>query len=268
MSKAYFIDFDETLLNTDKTVSEGNVRALKAAQDRGDYLAFTTGRPFYGGSFLFNRLGISTHNCYLLCFHGALIYDLEQECIIDKTIMNRDKLPALLEEIQSRGIYLEAFSKDMLYCLEENDFTHRYAATTQEPFTVVNSIEDIASHEIYKVMAIDYNSRDELYKLQQEMENDSDNVFDSFFSNKWFYEFTEMGANKGEALRSLAKHLGIPIEDTVAMGDEQNDISMIEAAGVGVAMINGKENVKAVADVITTNDNNHGGVAEILNLYK
>ena len=132
----------------------------------------------------------------------------------------------------------------------------------------MNSIEDIASHEIYKVMAIDYNSRDELYKLQQEMENDSDNVFDSFFSNKWFYEFTEMGANKGEALRSLAKHLGLSIEDTVAMGDEQNDISMIEAAGVGVAMINGNENVKAVADVITNNDNNHGGVAEILNLYK
>ncbi|MBR1572733.1 MAG: HAD family phosphatase [Lachnospiraceae bacterium] len=268
MSKAYFIDFDETLLNTDKTVSEENVRALRDAQKRGDYLAFTTGRPFYGGSFLFKRLGISTYNCFLLCFHGALVYDLDRECIIHKTVMDKTNLVPLLEEINSRGIYLEAFSKDMLYCLEENDFTHRYAATTQEPFTVVDSIDEIVSHDIYKVMAIDYNSREELYKLQNKMENNSDNCFDSFFSNKWFYEFTEIGANKGEALRTLAKHLNLSISDTVAVGDEQNDISMIEAAGVGVAMINGKENVKAVADVITTNDNNHGGVAEILNLYK
>lgn len=73
--------------------------------------------------------------------------------------------------------------------------------------------------------------------------------------------------SKGNALLQLAGLLGIPQKNTVAAGDAANDLSMIEAAGVGVAMYNGTEEVKAAADTITTRDNNHDGIAEVIEKY-
>ena len=68
--------------------------------------------------------------------------------------------------------------------------------------------------------------------------------------------------NKGEAVKMLCQKLGVAIENAVACGDAANDLAMLKAAGIGVAMINGSDEVKAVADYITTRDNNHDGVAE------
>ena len=80
-------------------------------------------------------------------------------------------------------------------------------------------------------------------------------------------EFTKRGVDKGSALKELATFLDIRIEDTVAIGDEENDIPMIQAAGVGVAMFNASDDIKVSADEVTTVDNNCGGVAEIINKY-
>jgi hydroxymethylpyrimidine pyrophosphatase-like HAD family hydrolase len=70
--------------------------------------------------------------------------------------------------------------------------------------------------------------------------------------------------NKGSALVRLAQLLGIPMEDTIAIGDSGNDLSMIAAAGTGVAMINGVEEVRSAAQVVTKRDNNHDAIAEVL----
>ena len=70
------------------------------------------------------------------------------------------------------------------------------------------------------------------------------------------------GKNKGEAVKMLCQKLDVAIENAVACGDAANDLAMLKAAGIGVAMINGSDEVKAVADYITTRDNNHDGVAE------
>ena len=71
-------------------------------------------------------------------------------------------------------------------------------------------------------------------------------------------------SGKGSAVKRLAEHLGIPIANTYAAGDEKNDISMIEAAGCGIAMLNASEEVKAYADVVTKYDNDHDGLAELI----
>ena len=85
---------------------------------------------------------------------------------------------------------------------------------------------------------------------------------DCFFSCEQFLEVVPKGMNKGEAVKMLCKLLDVEIENAVACGDAANDLAMLKAAGIGVAMINGSDEVKAVADYITTRDNNHDGVAE------
>ena len=80
-------------------------------------------------------------------------------------------------------------------------------------------------------------------------------------------EFSHMLSNKGAAVRYMADFYHEPIENTVAVGDEENDCPMIEAAGVGVAMANASEAAKSVADYVTVRDNNHSGITEVIEKF-
>jgi hydroxymethylpyrimidine pyrophosphatase-like HAD family hydrolase len=73
--------------------------------------------------------------------------------------------------------------------------------------------------------------------------------------------------NKGEAVRMLCQMMGVDIADAVSVGDAANDLTMIEAAGIGVAMANATDEVKAIADYITSRDNNHDGIAEVVERF-
>ncbi|MBO5622403.1 MAG: HAD-IIB family hydrolase, partial [Butyrivibrio sp.] len=84
------------------------------------------------------------------------------------------------------------------------------------------------------------------------------------YSNPYYLEIFPSEAGKGSAVKRLAEILSVDIKDTYAAGDEQNDISMIKAAGCGIAMVNGTDLVKKSADVITTYDNDHDGLAEFI----
>ena len=76
-------------------------------------------------------------------------------------------------------------------------------------------------------------------------------------------EVTAAGVNKGESLLALADHLGIPREATLAVGDSENDRAMLEKAGIAAVMANGMEHIRKLADIVSENDNDHDGVAEI-----
>ena len=84
------------------------------------------------------------------------------------------------------------------------------------------------------------------------------------YSNPLYLELIPKESGKGEAMIWLCNHLNIPVENAIAAGDGDNDISMIKAAGLGIAMINAPDTVKAAADVITTFDNDHDGLAEFI----
>ena len=90
---------------------------------------------------------------------------------------------------------------------------------------------------------------------------------DCFFSCEWFLEVVPKGMNKGEAVKMLCALQNVEIENAVAAGDAANDLAMLKAAGIGVVMCNGTDEVKAVADFVTTRDNNHDGVAEIADRF-
>ena len=80
-------------------------------------------------------------------------------------------------------------------------------------------------------------------------------------------EYIKKGTGKGDGVKKLASILGIDISDIICVGDERNDISMVTVAGVGVAMANARPELKAVADYVTENDNNHDGIAEVIRKF-
>ena len=118
-----------------------------------------------------------------------------------------------------------------------------------------------------KCLVINYREKTGLLRIQERIRRELDTQVDCFFSCDQYLEVVPKGMNKGQAVERMCRLLGVDIADAVAVGDEANDLSMIRAAGVGVAMANGTGEVKAAADYVTTRDNNHDGVAEVVEVF-
>ncbi len=118
-----------------------------------------------------------------------------------------------------------------------------------------------------KNLAISFHDRPSIEALQADLQKTLGQEMDCFFSSRYYLEMVPKDMNKGNAVRNLCAQLGIDIADAIAVGDEANDIAMIDAAGVGVSMANGIDALKSIADYVTTRDNNHDGIAEVVEKF-
>ena len=115
-----------------------------------------------------------------------------------------------------------------------------------------------------KIICIELHDHEKQDRFRRAVLDKYSDMLDSMYSNDYYLELIPRKSGKGNALIWLRDYLGINPENVIAAGDGENDMSMIQAAGVGVAMLNAPDNVKAVADIITETDNNHDGLAPIL----
>ena len=133
--------------------------------------------------------------------------------------------------------------------------------------TVAEMFVKALEHEPAKVLALDYQNPGRVTEFRQYITPRYQGKLDIYLSHPALLELVSPGVNKGNAVRFLCQYLSIPIERSVAAGDAENDLTMIQAAHVGAVMCNGEQLLKDHADYITSADNNHDGVAEILERF-
>ncbi|MCR4610882.1 MAG: Cof-type HAD-IIB family hydrolase [Lachnospiraceae bacterium] len=264
--KILFTDLDETLLTTDKKICSENVKAIRKMVEAGHIFAINTGRPYNAAAKLTKDLNLGK-NCYILSFHGTNVYDCYQNKVINANYLHTEKAIKILKDIDKEGIHSQTFTFDGIYTTCDDDIMVEYNKYTFEPVNFVNDYDEIKEKKLYKVMAIDFNDHDRLDAFQNKYIDETQTDFNTFFSCPEYLEYTLKGADKGDGVKFLAGHLGISIDNTVAVGDEGNDMPMIKAAGVGVCMNNGFFKVKDIADYVTENDNNNGGIAEVIHKF-
>lgn len=243
-------DLDDTLLSSDKSVSVKNLDAIEYFKKEGGLFTFVTGRVPEGARVV---LDCVTPNAAVCTFNGAGIYDFEKNELIwglylDKKAM--DILDFVIEKIPETGFVVCSDSK--VYFCRRNARTDRYREIEHLPENNINH-HDI-KEPIKKVVFV---AEVDVIRSVREllMSMDFGQEFDFVQSDAHYYEILPHGASKGTGLIKLAEIYGIDIGKTIAVGDNENDISMIEAAGVGIAVGNALDAVKAVADVVTvTND--------------
>ena len=262
--KIIFFDLDDTLLTIDKLVTDDNKKAIQEALAAGHFVTVTTGRSIAGGKMIADSIGLNQPGCFLLCFQGSMLYDLyENKLLMTNGIAYEDGIH-LMKKLDEAGIFYMTYDKDQMYapreCQELIDYNH----VTHEKYHIFKDYTELQTVSMPKIIAIDYHNYEKLKDFQASFRPYEPGHFDSFFSCFEFLEYCNEGSNKGSGLIYLADYLHIPIDNTVAVGDERNDVSMIHAAGVGCAMCNGRKEAKDVADYITECDNNHSGVAEVI----
>lgn len=265
--KIFFIDFDGTLMRDDKTISDKNRNALRNAVDQGHYIALATGRAISSGRKIAKDLGLTRPGCYLVAYNGGTIYDFAADCILSRKHLPIEYASYLLEAATEAGIHIQTYSDTQVLAVFHSKELDFYLKKTGMPCKITGDLNSMLYEEPPKMLLIDLEHKERLEEFQKAHAEWEKGKCSSFFSCKEYLEYCPLGATKGYGVEYLCQFLGVPIENAIAIGDEENDISMIQKAGVGVAMKNAVQHVKDAADYVTEHDNNHDGVAEVIEKF-
>lgn len=267
--KILFTDLDGTLLTDEKTISAQDMEAVSSMISAGHKFVMTTGRPLAAVIPLAEKYGFLKEGFFLVSFNGGLIYD----CGAGKSILTRrisvDQVKFIMDGAHRRGMHAHTYAGDKVISEYETEQLKTYCRLMKMEYEVVEDIREFfkTHRPPIKVNIITPFDHESLVNFRKDMRVHTEGKLFDVFSKSEMLEFSHMQSNKGDAVRYMAELFKVPLEDTIACGDEENDCPMIEAAGVGVAMVNGSAAVKQVADYITIQDNNHGGIAEVIQKF-
>ncbi|MCR5281823.1 MAG: HAD family hydrolase [Lachnospiraceae bacterium] len=266
--KLLFTDIDGTLIRRDQTISDPVAVALSEAAGLGHGLILSSGRPLKSIETVFSYLDTRLTRPFslqmIIANNGAQIYDR----LTGKDLYERrlplflvDALQALAEEC---GIHIQTYTDDNLICTRMDAETERYVKRVILPIRLSPRLSDALDRPPFKMLALSNEGSEALMPFRKAaLERFGDHIH-CIFSGEGYLEIINRQADKGNALRFLAEHLQLPISDTFAAGDSENDLPMILAAGTGYAMANATEPVKAAAPYITLHSNEEDGILEVL----
>lgn len=267
--KILFLDLDGTLLDDNKQITAGNRRALQEALDRGHRVVITTGRPLASAKIQNEKLGLTGNGCYIIAFNGGVIYDCGKQQAIYENYLTKATALKALRLCKEAGVHAQGY--DATHVLVEPDHDREaveyYRSTTGTVFRQVESFEKELQESVPKVLAISLTDRSALEGAEKLVKTELAEETDCLYSSNYYMEIVAKGLNKGAAIVRLCGLLGVPVADSIAVGDQENDLMMIKTAGLGVAMANAIDTVKQQAGYVTTRDNNHDGVAEVVEKF-
>lgn len=258
--KMLVIDLDDTLLNDRLEISQKNAEALEYAHKKGVRVVFCTGRAMVSVQKYLKLTHIYNDNDFYIPFNGAIISSIGGEIIFEK-ILDKKIADKVVDIGRRNNVNIQFYDRNRLIVEKHNETTTKYEALCGMKADIIDNLLD--EKMTFKVI---FNSEnvDALNKIKKEVENKFGSQVNTFFSKKNLLEILNKEANKGLAVQFLADYLNIKQEEVIAIGDSFNDSFMIEYAGLGVCVKNGRNEVKAIADYITKKNNNENAVAEVI----
>lgn len=263
MYKIISSDLDETLLKDDKTVSLEDVKSIQNLKNC--KFVVNTGRAFYSCQEILKQLGtFDKENEYTISFNGGIITENKNNRIIHKEGLSFEQIDKVFKLGIKLNTCMEIFTTNRFYCYKPFDNELKLISSFNVGYFSEPSIDFLKDEDFIKIMYV--NEDTSILKKMREYVNLEDEYSISYSSNRYL-EFNRKNVNKGAGLEKLCDLLNIDIQDTIAIGDNNNDFTMIKTAGLGVCVSNATEEIKKECDVIIHSDNNHNPMTELINRY-
>lgn len=268
--KMIVMDMDYTLLNKNKEVTDRNREALKKAMDMRIHVAVATGRIYTSARVYAKLIGINTP---IIASNGAII----REEITNKTIYQSslpdDMIREMIRLSHREGVYCHLYTMKTVYTEKIINISERYAqwnerlkADERIEIQVKPDLEEVIVNEqgnVLKAVVVDDDEK-KLLKIRNEiLSTGKVSVSQSLKDN---IEVMNYSVSKGNAVKILSEIYGVKREEIISIGDNENDISMIDYAGLGVAMANAEDCLKCRADYITDSCE-EDGVAKVIEKF-
>lgn len=269
--KMICLDMDGTLLNDKKEISQGNRLAIEKAKAAGAKVVICTGRLYQAALYYDDYLGLGTP---VITANGAYIRDRRADRIIFKAELGRDNCCYIYDTLKKYKISPIFHTPYGVYTEKDNPTYDMYTKMNStlpegrkmkiEFVSDWNKVFSEAEEDILKCIAIEDNDYERLQEAKNELVKNKGLELSSSFKNNC--EVMAAGITKGKGVEKLAEYFGLTKEEVICVGDNENDLSMIEYAGLGVAMGNGEDFVKAKAEYVTSS-NNEDGVARVIEKF-
>lgn len=263
--KVLALDLDGTLLNSAKEVSVHTRNMLNRAQDAGVTLLLASGRPLPGVQRVADLIDLHKRNGYLIAYNGSEIVESSTGRMIFDFHVDSQYIPYLYHTAREYGVQMAMYHDEVVWC--DN--------TETKWIRIERELNGMPSHQTRNLLdEFEWNTPkcmisgepEILARLEQIFKERVGDGLEIFRSEPYFLEAMPKGLNKARAIELLLSHLGCSREELIACGDGFNDVHMVEYAGLGVAMANGCEPVRAAADFVTRS-NEEDGVAYVVEKF-
>lgn len=260
--KLIALDLDGTLLNSQHQITDRARKAINAAQALGVRVLLATGKTYYSARQLVSELKLTTPSVFV---QGTLIYNPDGT-IRHQVTLPPDVMRRIIPFAESRGACVSAYSGESVLLRRPDPRADLTRYHEPEPTVVGSLINAMNTYPINKlIIATDGPNQTKAMLWQaQQMLGTSVTLTMSAVQNQ--FEILPRDVSKGRAVASVARELGIDLSHVMAIGDAENDREMLELVGMGIAMGNAPERLKAVARYVTTS-NDEDGVAEALEKF-
>ncbi|RKV80170.1 MAG: HAD family phosphatase [Alloprevotella sp.] len=259
------LDLDGTLTNSEKIITPRTFDALMKAQREGVRLVLASGRPTFGIAALANQLQLADYGGYVLSYNGGRIIDWCEKTVIFSQVVDQKLVPILYDFAEKAQLPIVTYLPEaILVSKNEGEYLAEEARINGMPIVVAqNFVEEAMQIAGGSTKFLIPGEPELLIQLESEMKAALSEQMEVFRSAPFFLELPPKGIDKAQSLQRLLTHLGLERESLMAFGDGFNDLSMIQFAGQGVAMANAVEEVKSIADFVTTS-NEEDGIAHAL----
>jgi Cof subfamily protein (haloacid dehalogenase superfamily) len=259
--KMIVLDLDDTLLRDDLTISPRTKRSLMEAQEAGIKVVLASGRPTQGMLPIAEELRLKEYGSFILSFNGGKIIDCQTGEEWFSSTLPVETVHHLYEISRRENVDIHTYVGDAIVTEMPNPYTDIEGELTGLEVRTVESFINAVTEPVVKVLML--KESEILEKVEKKLQEEFSGSLSILRSKPFFLEFTEAGVTKGASLNSLIRKLGLSREEVIAIGDSGNDLSMIQFAGLGVAMGNASEAIKAQADFVT-DTNMNDGVAKVV----
>ncbi len=287
MCKLLATDIDGTILAHDGTLPEQNRLGLRRLHAAGVTIVFASGRADVGIQQLAPRIIEPNDDDYLIAFNGARIVTADSRIPVFELLLSAQSVSRLVRYCRENGLYVQSYAGDDFVVEKESDDTHAYAASVEMSYRVVGDIIQatprtpklliVGDHEVLadhlpRLKSLgasvgDTPGAEALTDATAQGDGDLATGFEVAFSKPRYLEIVAKGVDKGTALVALADRLGIPIAETLALGDSGNDVPLLVAAGTGVAVGDAREEAKAAADAVLESGADYGILDEVISRF-
>ncbi|WP_080843762.1 Cof-type HAD-IIB family hydrolase [Cytobacillus gottheilii] len=283
MIKCIASDMDGTLLTATQTITDENIAAIKKAQEKGIEVVVATGRSYQEAIFVLEEAGLE---CPIICANGAEVRSAQGQ-IVSNSPLDKDLAKRTANALTKLEVYYEVYTNQGTYTVDKNKGIKIMAdiflsgnqeadveevlKAAEERFEkgLVHKVDsydvlfESEDHQIYKLLAFTFNP--ESMKEAEEALQDFEGLIISS-SGHGNLELTSKSAQKGVALEAFVREKGISLEETMALGDNYNDLSMFKVVGRAVAMGNADDYIKSQCHTVTLTNEESGVGKAILDV--
>jgi len=256
MIKLIVTDIDDTLVNSNNEISQKNREIIEKCKEQDIKVILASGRPDFGMMKIVEDLKLDSYDNYLLSFNGARIANLKTGEVVYEKFLSPERIKFLIDVALENNCDILTYQNGNVITNRDNEYARIETGLVDAKLVISENMKDDIKEGAAKVIIL--KNPDEAVKIKDKLAKELGDEYEVAMSKPFFIEVNDKGISKGASLDSLCRKLGLTNENVMALGDGLNDLSMIEFAGLGVAVENGNSILKEAADFISKSNDEDG----------